>query len=138
VLVGKLPLGNEPNQRDDFSFTCVAADDRRAYAGTRSGKLCVLEVSNPATPKVLGSAPINGFVSDGQAVGDRVFLTDSEGVKVFDVADPLGPVLLGQYGIRGSGKKVRVLGDRVFVTAWTDLIILQTEAASARPETQKP
>ena len=126
-LRGHFPPDAGPDHADDAWFSCLDVVGPRVYAGGSDGTLRVLDVSQPSAPKCLGVAHATGGVQSLQADGNRVYVTDSEGLKAFDVTDPAVPLLVGRYPIKSSSLKLRVQGGRVFVAAWKELIILQVE-----------
>jgi hypothetical protein len=69
---------------------CLAGD--RLYAALDPGGLCVLDVSDPTNPVVLGTAYTPRFALSVAVTGDVAFVSDQDygvnAIYVFDVSDP--------------------------------------------------
>jgi len=89
-------------------IACVAADE----AG-----LHVIDVSDPARPRLLGTSVVPTHAFDALMDGGIVFVSDSYGgMRVFDISDPAVPTLIGYRPLGGSlGEIVRV-GELLYVT----------------------
>jgi hypothetical protein len=106
---------------------CVQVSGSRAYVArtvragggciaNSRGRLDVLDVTDPAKPKLLGSHPMPRSITDLQIVGQLAYVVTlaerSSGLEVLDVSDPTR--LVGLEGRSSSGSKsVRVDGRRV-------------------------
>jgi hypothetical protein len=92
---------------------------------TYDGELLAFDVSNPASPTVIGSAPVpaRGGVT---LWGDIAFITrSSEGVYAVDVSIPTDPSpMYSIYG--GPARQTAVSGNRLFVTGDDGLLVFET------------
>jgi hypothetical protein len=83
-------------------------DDQRLYVVTffQIDPLWVIDLTNPATPTLLGELEIPGFSTYIEPLGDRLVaigrLDDQTAVALFDVSDPTHPVTLSQLPL-GDG-----------------------------------
>jgi hypothetical protein len=104
----------------------------RAYLAGRSN-LWVLDVSVPASPVVLGSAPSTGFVWDVVRVSEQAVavVSEADGVQIFDVADPAQPVLLDVAGSNGFTQRVEPRGAAVYAADQSALRVLDVTTPTA-------
>jgi hypothetical protein len=77
-------------------------DDQRLYVVTffQIDPLWVIDLTNPATPTLLGELEIPGFSTYIEPLGDRLVavgrLNNQTAVALFDVSDPTRPAVLSQ------------------------------------------
>lgn len=93
----------------------VAVANGFAYCSLDTGGLLVVDVSNPAEPRIVGSAETNsGDTADGVAVGgDYAYVAAaSGGVVIFDVANPAAPRRLSSWVRPGADVGRIVLSDK--------------------------
>ena len=92
----------------------------RAYVAAGSGKLRILDISDPANPVELGSFdPGSGPTLGVQAFGGIAYVTQGAGgVRIVDVSDPANPLLLGSFLPAGptSSHAVLLHGDHLYVS----------------------
>jgi hypothetical protein len=99
-----------------FSFRLARRGNHLFVADGYEG-LQVVDISNPATPVLVGSHP-SVYAYDLVARGDFVYLADSDGgLKIFDVSTPAAPRLIGQAITPDRAYGVSVNGDLAFVAA---------------------
>lgn len=93
----------------------------RAYlaAAGNEGGLLVLDLSAPASPRLLSRAPTYGSASALDVAGGLAYVAGGlgGGVEIFDVTDPLSPTLRGALITPGSALGVAVSGQRAYVAA---------------------
>jgi hypothetical protein len=78
--------------------------------------LQVIDISNPASPTLLGTYNTPGYALGVTVSGDYAFVADqSSGLQVIDISNPASPTLLGNYDTPGSARGVTVSGDYAFV-----------------------
>ena len=80
-----------------------------------NGDLQILDVSNPADPKLTGSTDI---AYDGTAVfvwGSHAYVTTLSSLQIIDVSDPANPRPTGSIDTPGYGQAVFVLGPLVYM-----------------------
>ena len=99
VKLGELELG-EGEQLHATRF-----DGNRAYIVTffRIDPLWVVDLSNPARPRIAGSVDVPGWSTYIQPLGDRLVTigveTNRVAVSLFDVANPAAPALLSRVAL---------------------------------------
>ena len=91
--------------------------------GYKSG-LRVIDVSNPADPRQVGSYYTTQYATGIDVVGDRVYLANgSEGLHIIDVSDPENPRCQGTYDTQGA-YRVYVVGDYAYLTDEQGLYVI--------------
>jgi hypothetical protein len=93
----------------------IRIDSGRAYlmAGTT---LTIIDVSNPAAPRRLGSFEVPDRVWGFTAKGSRVYVAaDLWGVGIIDVSNPADPTLVAHYKTKGQAHSVDVFGKTMLV-----------------------
>lgn len=97
------------------TFDAVTVDGRLHVIGEEDGYQ-ILDVSDPATPTVLGSV---AELVDGRGVdvsGSLACVAGSEsGLHVLDVSDPTNPVVIGTAILPGTGYDVAMSGTTAYV-----------------------
>jgi hypothetical protein len=88
----------------------------RAYLTQDTNGLAILDMSNPASPQLLGRYDTPGHARGVQVSGGLAFVADGEaGVQIISVTNPASPILVGHYNTPGSAQDVAVRGNQVFV-----------------------
>jgi uncharacterized protein (TIGR03437 family) len=92
----------------------VAAQGNHAYVGVGQ-RLIVLDVTDPTTPREVGSsAPFADFVRDIAVSGTVAYVAaGGAGLHVLDVSDPAHPAEIGAVQLRGYAEGVAVSGTTV-------------------------
>lgn len=102
VALGSLVVGEGETVR------ATRFDEKRLYVVTffQIDPLWVIDLSNPATPTLLGELEIPGFSTYIEPLGDRLVavgrLDDQAAVALFDVSDPTQPATLSQIPLGGG------------------------------------
>ena len=88
------------------------------FAGTRDGRLVVLDVSNPSAPKVLATVAMSPPTTM-RLSGTLLFAaTGFGGMIIFDVSQPASPVMLSHFGVHTAPVwDVAPLGSAVVLAA---------------------
>jgi hypothetical protein len=94
----------------------VAAQGNYAYLGVGL-RLIVLDISDPTSPRELGSSPaFSDFVRDIAVSGTVAYVAaGGAGLRVLDVSDPAHPAEIGSLQSRGYAEGVAVSGTTVCV-----------------------
>ncbi len=119
-------LNTPPNILD------VAVLGNRAYVAGEGG-LWVVDVSNPASPSLLGSVPAPGNNSFQAVVvaGDYAYIADF-GLRVIDVSNPSSPQIVGSYNNDSTGTRgIAVSGARAYLAANNGLIVVDVSNPTA-------
>lgn len=93
--VGRLVLPVDPNPFVE-GIVGLAVVENRAYVTANEAGLFILDVSDPAHPRLLGQFDTPGRARDVRVVGGTAYVADgASGLLILDVQDPTQPVLLG-------------------------------------------
>jgi hypothetical protein len=113
--------------------SCVAVNNGIAYIGV-GPRLLVLDISDPALPKLLGQSNILPDDLKATAVsGNYAYIADGQkgGFRVIDISNPEVPVEAGSYVSTGNFLDVEVHGQLAYVAADDEgLLILDISDAS--------
>jgi len=95
----------------------VALQGNYAYIG-EGPRLTILDISNPASPTVLGKTlPLPDTVRRVAVAGSYAYVADYDGgLRVVDVSTPSNPMEVGFYDTPGDAYGVAVAGDYAYVT----------------------
>jgi hypothetical protein len=96
----------------------VAVQGKYAYTGV-GPRLVILDISNPASPTVVGKTPpLPDLVESVAVVGGIAYLAnDDGGLRVVDVSTPANPTEVGFYDTPGSAHDVAVADGYAYVAA---------------------
>jgi len=94
----------------------VAVQGDYAYIGA-GPRLTILDISNPASPTVVGKTlPLPDIVHDVAVVGSYAYVADgSAGLRVVDISTPVNPAEVGFYDTPGGANGVAVAGGYAYV-----------------------
>ncbi len=77
-----------------------------AYVGTYASGLEIVDIGNPARPKVIGSLAWADQTLDVAVSGGYAYLSCyHDGLRIVDVSDPTAPVLAGTYTLENTGDR---------------------------------
>jgi parallel beta-helix repeat protein len=97
-------------------ISAVAAEGDIAYIAVGS-RLLVYDLSNPASPREIGStAAFGDLVSALLVSGTRLYVTaGTAGLYVLDVTDPAAPRVIGRWDSPGSAENIAVAGTTAYL-----------------------
>lgn len=120
TVLGSLP----PSDPENFSTAAVAVSGDTAYigeAGTLTGRVTVVDVSNPAVPAQLSYWNAPYAVGDVAAEGDTLYAaTDLGGLQILDVSNPASPAFLGSCDTSWYANGVAISGNTAYVSDYYD------------------
>lgn len=99
----------------------IAAANQRVYLLYEWGLLEIIDVSNPANPRLMFRSSLAAYGID--AVGNYLYVGTYNGLQIMDVSNPSSPRLIGSAP--GSVDDVTVAGDYAYVTNGPQLRIIQ-------------
>ncbi len=86
------------------SPAAIAISGQYAFVADGMAGLKIIDLSNPLSPAVVGSAPnISGYGMAIAVKGEYCYLAASTGLQIFDVADPAHPFGVGMHDSDGGG-----------------------------------
>ncbi|MBD3288929.1 hypothetical protein GF337_09015 [candidate division KSB1 bacterium] len=106
----------------------LALENKTAYVADGDGGIRIIDLTNPTSPRLLGSHSTSGSARDIRYRDGRVFVAvGAAGVDVFNVEDPNNPVFLDNYATLGFASRVTIheSGNLISVSAWDYLEVLQ-------------
>ncbi|MCP4566530.1 MAG: hypothetical protein GY841_02985 [FCB group bacterium] len=97
----------------------ICTDGDFAYVGNALNGFSIIDVSNPAAPLPIGSAPLAGRAGGLSVEGDYAYVTmlGDNTLYVVDVADPALSVVVGTYEAHCLLGRVMARGDYVYLIA---------------------
>ncbi len=99
----------------------VSARGNTVFVADGVGGLATVDVTDPASPKVLGQVITGGQARGVVLDGDIAYVASgSAGLVVIDVSDLANPTVIGQADMPGTALRVDYSEGRVFVAAWND------------------
>ncbi len=75
----------------------VTVVDNYAYVADGSDGVVVLDVSNPASPTLVGQYDTPGTAVQLEASGTALFVADTTSLQILNISTPTTPTLLGSY-----------------------------------------
>lgn len=89
----------------------------RLYVCHQASGLVIVDVSEPASPKTLGTFNSPGSAIGIAVVGNTAYLGDeTKGLQVLDISDPAQPKSIGSFTAVSRSFRVAVRGQHVFLT----------------------
>ncbi len=111
----------------------VAARGDTVFVADGVGGLATVDVTNPASPKLVGrvatGGQARGVVVDGQFA---YVASGSAGLVVVDIANLAHPKVVGQAAMPGTALRVDFSNGKAFVAAWNDARVYDV-STPARP-----
>lgn len=100
---------------EGFLYEGLAATDTHLYVASHDTGLQIYSFDEDALPVHVGSASAFVNAIDLRIVGDRLYVLDSESVRVMSIANPDQPVVVGNVELQATGRDLDVVGDRMYV-----------------------
>ncbi len=91
----------------------VAAAGTTAYVGNGAA-LMVVDLSDPATPEVIGRFDLPSFITDIAVSGDRVYVSTYQAIHAINMTDPSSPVEIGFFGCGYNCDSLAASGSTVY------------------------
>lgn len=105
-----------------------------AYVAADKAGLKIIDIQDPAAPKLVGELDTAGFAYGLDIVGDLVYVADYGGLAVVDVADPSHPVQLSYTRLQAAAVfGVQTQGNRAYVAGQTGGLFILDITDPARP-----
>ncbi|MGD9732107.1 MAG: C13 family peptidase [Desulfamplus sp.] len=110
-----LIIGSIDTSGDAQSVTVVGST---AYIADGGGSgLQVVDISNPAMPKIIGSIDTSGDAQSVTVVGSTAYIADGgvSGLQVVDISNPAMPKIIGSIDTPGQAKSVTIAGSMAYI-----------------------
>lgn len=133
-----LASGAAINPEPGASIEKVAASGNRAVVLDDVGGVHLMDLSDTAHPRLLGTWEPLFPPTDVKVVGDRVYVSSFEPgflstIEIVDFADPAQPNLLGYYDLPGQAVELAVQGTTVYVADWEQGLLILDASDPAWP-----
>jgi hypothetical protein len=92
--------------------------DLQTRAEESGGTLDVVDVSDPAAPRLVATRPVPSKAELALA-GGVAYIAGDEGLQVLDVSTPTAPQVLGHHPWARGARGIAVSGPHVFLAMWT-------------------
>ena len=99
--------------------SCQAVDVEGNYAYIGNGPTFqVLDISNAASPKIVGEYLTDGYVYDIKLSGSLAFVVIGKGLLILNLSDPVNPDRVSEVNIKGGPLSVAIEGDFAYVSCF--------------------
>lgn len=109
----------------------IALEGSFAFVSTYYGGFKVVDIADPAQPRLVGEHALDPYYDAGVSVAARdgyaFVLHRDSGLHVFDVSDPTAPEQVSAYEFTGSlheADDIAIAGDIAYVITWSRLVLL--------------
>ncbi len=94
----------------------IFVNENYAYLADEGAGLIIIDVSNPASPTIVGSYNTPNSARDVFVRGNAAYVADSwTGLLIINVSDPAAPTLVGSYDTPCCAEDVFISGDYAYV-----------------------
>lgn len=117
--VGRLPLPRGASRLAISGSLLICAEQEWFGQNPASG-ISVIDITNRATPALLGRVPLNQMLGGIAIQGSRAYLTGGTGIHVLDFSDPAQPTITHDVVTTSPFEPSALAqsGDRLFVTGY--------------------
>jgi len=99
-----------------FAACGVAVVGTHAYVTVGGLGLQVIDVTNPASPVIVGGVNTRGYAQGVAVVGSCAYVAEGDhGLQVIDVTNPASPAIVGGVDTPGEGLGIAVMGGYAYV-----------------------
>jgi hypothetical protein len=127
TLVGRLP------RKPGGQAGLMTLHGKHVFLVTEAG-LQVVDVTNPAAPRVVGSYRPKDFLGPVAVAGDHAYVVENDKLlRVLDVSNPAQPRVVGSSKLPGPVRGLAVAGKHLFVSLGDSLRVLEV-SNPARPK----
>ena len=113
-IVGSAELSGDPRQ--------LVVHGNYVYVSKGSAPIEIIDVSDTAEPRSVGSAPVNATVAGLAVVGEYLLAASSVGMEVFDISEPEDPTSVASVAIPSDSfaASITVADGRAYLTRGFD------------------
>jgi hypothetical protein len=109
----------------------VAVSGTTAFVADGMGGLAIVDVADPAAPKIVGKAPTGGQARSVVVDGNIAYVAaGSAGLVLVDVKNAAAPRVISRVTMPGTAVRVAYSEGRAFVAAWNDARVYDVSNAS--------
>jgi len=113
---------------DLLYITCGNRQD--GYHSGTLDTLNIIDVSDPASPEIIGSTETGASVSGIVLDGNSLYLSCNSGIEIYDVTDPMNPVLSDIYEAWNI-KDFAIAGDHILIANGDYFKIIEKSASDS-------
>ncbi len=107
------------------SAWAVAVSGNRAYVADEYYGLQVIDITNPASPQIIGSVDTPGLASNVAISGHYAYVADwGFGLRVINITNPASPQIVGSVDTPNMAHDVAMSGPYVYVADGTDGLLV--------------
>ena len=118
VDVSKLSKTNILSSVETGATFALSLVGNTAYVGSNNGFYSI-DLTDPASPTVIGSVETLGTVYGITIVGDKAYcVTPTTGLQIIDISNPESPQIIGSVDTPGYAYSVAVQEDKAYVADW--------------------
>ncbi len=99
----------------------VSVSGKRAYLGAGAGRICVVDISDPADPQIENTKDISKAIDKIETQGNYAYTGGSSGFVIVDISDPINPVEMGNRG--GSIEGLEMSGHYLYAATYGNFSI---------------
>lgn len=110
--------------RMEINFSKIALSGNYAYL-TYTGKLTVVDITDPTSPTSIGNYDISGCPMDIVVSGNYAYVvTYTNGLEIIDISKPASPIRAGKYSEGPDPEGVAVSGDYAYIANRGDGLVI--------------
>ena len=94
----------------------VSVSGKRAYLGAGAGRICVVDVSDPADPQIEKTKDISQAIDKIETQWNYAYTGGGDGFVIVDISDPINPVEMGSRP--GSVEGLEISGLHLYAATY--------------------
>jgi hypothetical protein len=115
-----------------LSFLGFAISGNYAYVACGSAGMTVIDISNPALPRIVGSYDTPGWAYGVAVEGNYAYVADGAGgLRILNISNPSVPVSVGSVALLGSTRDVTVAGNYAYTANSSSIQIVNISNKTA-------
>ena len=137
VRILNVPAGSAPSlvgslETNAFVFNGVAVTGAYAYVACGSAGLKIIDISNPATPRIVGSFATPGSAWAVTVVGSYAYVANGvQGVSVVNISNPASPTSVSWIDTLGAAEDITIANGLAYVADGNSLQIIDISNPSS-------
>ncbi|MBN2532205.1 MAG: chitobiase/beta-hexosaminidase C-terminal domain-containing protein [Spirochaetales bacterium] len=103
----------------------IKISGKYGYINYASNSITIVDLHNPALPRIINTFTISGTFNDYEIYGDNIyFVKGSDGILVMNIEDKQNPVIVTEYPLSGYISHVEVAENHLFLAASGQVIVI--------------
>lgn len=113
----------------------IVVQGKMAYLTADLGGLYVIDLADPADPKIVGDYKFSGFAYGLAVNRGYAYLAHSDmGFQILDVRNPAAPVKVGSLRLRGEPYGVAVQGNHAYIASGPEGLVIVDISQPEKPK----